>query len=151
MFQFHDIPQLTRHGFAGNRGWLLVSSPSGNAGAFLVRSSPFLADGPPRDGQVQSDPTEGFAVETKCLAAVERKTLVWLCFYANGSPQRGKVASDRFSFELCTFGVCLAASLGAGGSPISPTRTHQSWPAENDQNFLSTLVVILRCNFEPLL
>lgn len=35
------------------------------AGAFLVRSSPFLADGPPRDGQVQSDPTEGFAVETK--------------------------------------------------------------------------------------
>lgn len=35
------------------------------AGAFLVRSSPFLADGPPRDGQVQADPAEGFAVETK--------------------------------------------------------------------------------------
>lgn len=35
------------------------------AGAFIVRSSPFLADGPPRDGQVVADPPEGFAVETK--------------------------------------------------------------------------------------
>ena len=44
-------------------------------GAFLVRSSPFLADGPPRDGKILSDPAEGFAVETKCLVpkAVVRK------------------------------------------------------------------------------
>lgn len=35
------------------------------AGAFIVRSFQFLADGPPRDGQVQADPTQGFAVETK--------------------------------------------------------------------------------------
>ena len=113
--------QLTRHGFAGNRGWP-VSLPSGNAGAFLVRSSPFLADGPPREGQVQADPAEGFAVETKCLAAVERKKLVWLYFYANGSPQRGKFASSRFSLECFASVCCLgyvwqiepSSSLGQG-------------------------------------
>ena len=40
-----------------------------------MRSFQFLADGPPRDGQVQADPTQGFAVETKHLRFMERGVL----------------------------------------------------------------------------
>ena len=32
-----------------------------------MRSLQFLADGPPRDGQIQANLMEGFAVETKQL------------------------------------------------------------------------------------
>ena len=46
-----------------------------SAGAFIVRSFQFLADGPPRDGQVQADPTQGFAVETKHLRFMGRGVL----------------------------------------------------------------------------